>query len=187
MDTEVSRDFRYLDTEGDRQEFAADIRRVRQSVIQLAESVPQDRIYEPRYHGWSLAALMAHLHTIDNLALFGIKLALLGIQVPISSGALNAFNDTTARLFQNRVLATTIRGINQNENRIINFIMTLPLERFSRTIYHPQGDEYLTVEKALQQYFLFHWQEHLQTIQRGEGIYYEPPAEPPAPDASTEA
>ncbi len=133
MDSEVSRDFRYLDTEGDRQELAADIRRVRQSVIQLAESVPQDQIYVPRYHGWTLAALIAHLHTIDNVALFGIKLALLDIRAPISSSALDAFNDVTARLFQNRVLETTIRGINQNENRIIDFIMTLPLERYSRT------------------------------------------------------
>ena len=46
----------------------ADIRRVRQSVIQMAESVPPERHYEPRYHGWSLAALLAHLNTIDNLA-----------------------------------------------------------------------------------------------------------------------
>ena len=61
MDSGFSRDFRYLDTEAERQELAGDIRRVRQSVIQMAESVPVERHYEPRYHGWSLAAMLAHL------------------------------------------------------------------------------------------------------------------------------
>ena len=175
MDSEVSREFRYLDTEAERQDLAADIRRVRQAVIQLAESVPPERHYEPRYHGWSLAALLAHLNTIDNFAMFAIKLSLLGIHPPLPLSALDQFNDLTARLFHQRLVATTIQGMKKNEDRIIDFIMTLPMERFTREVYHPPSRSYLTVEKALQQYFLFHWQEHLQTMQKVEGIYYEPP------------
>lgn len=175
MDSELHREFRYLDTEGDRQELAGDIRRVRQSVIQLAENVPVERHYEPRYHGWSLAAMLTHLNTIDNVALFGIQLSLLGIRPPLSPNALDQFNDFTARVFQRRVVATTIRGMKRNEGRIVNFLMTLPLDRFTREVYHPPTRSYLTVERALQQYFLFHWQEHLQTMQKAEGIYYEPP------------
>ena len=53
--------------------------------------------------------------------------------------------------------------------------MQLPIDRYTREVYHPPSGSYLTVERALQQYFLFHWQEHLQTMQRVEGIYYEPP------------
>ena len=175
MDSEVSREFRYLDSDAERQDLVADIRHVRQSVIQMAESVPPERAYEPRYHGWSLAALLAHLNTIDNFALFAIKLSLLGIRPPLSPNLLDQFNDFTAHLFHRRIVATTIREMKTNEARIIDFIMTLPMDRFSREVYHPPSQSYLTVEKALQQYFLFHWQEHLQTLRRVEGIYYEPP------------
>jgi hypothetical protein len=171
----VSREFRYLDTEAERQDLVADIRRVRQSVIQMAENVPPERHYEPRYHGWSLAALLAHLNTIDNFALFAIKLSLLGIHPPLSPNALDQFNDLTAKLFHQRLVSTTIRQMRTNEKRICDFIMTLPMGRFTHEVYHPPSRSYLTVERALQQYFLFHWQEHLQTMQRVEGIYYEPP------------
>jgi hypothetical protein len=175
MDAGFNREFRFLDTEAERQQLVDDIRRVRQSVVQLAESIPQERWYEPRYHGWSLGALLAHLHTIDNAALWGIKLALLGVHPPVSLPALDAFNDFTARIFQRRVVPTTIRGIQRSEDRIIDLILTLPLDRFTREIYYPPSASYLTIEQALQQLFLYHWQEHLQTMQRVEGIYYEPP------------
>lgn len=175
METGLSHEFRFLDTEGERQELVADIRRVRQAVIQQAESIPSERHYEPRYHGWSLAALLAHLNTIDNLVILGIKLSLLGIRPPVSLNALNAFNDFTAALFRGRIVATTIRGIQRNEARIADLILTLPLDRFTREVYHPPTSRYLTIEQALQQYFLYHWQEHLETMQRDEGIYYEPP------------
>lgn len=175
MDSEFSRKFRFLDSEADRQELAADIHRVRQAVITLAESVPLDRHYEPRYHGWSLAALLAHLNTMDSVALLGIQLALVGIRPPLPLKLLDRFNDQTARLFQRRVVAATIRGIQAKEDPIISLILTLPMDRFTREVYHPPSERYLTIEQALQQYFLFHWQEHLQTLQRGEGIYYEPP------------
>src|SRR5664279_1904660 len=110
MDSEVSREFRYLDTEAERQDLVVDIRHVRQQVIQLAESVPVERHYEPRYHGWSLAAMLAHLNTIDNFAMFAIKLSLLGLHPPLSPNALDQFNDLTARVFHRRLVPTTIRG-----------------------------------------------------------------------------
>lgn len=175
MESGFSREFRFLDTDAERRELIADIRRVRQAVIAQAESVSPERYYEPRYHGWSLAALLAHLNTIDNLAIMGIKLALLGIHMPLSLGALNSFNNLTANLFRGRVVATTIRGIQRNETRITDLILTLPIDRFTREIYHPPTGSFLTIEQAFQQYFLFHWQEHLATLQRAEGIYYEPP------------
>src|SRR5579871_3748151 len=163
MDSELHRDFRYLDTDEDRQQLVSDIHRVRQQVIQMAESIPPEQHYDPRYHGWSLAAMLAHLNTIDGLALTGIQFALLGLHPPISIGMLNWFNDRTARLYQRRVVGTTIKGIQRNEKRIDSLILTLPIDRFTREIYHPPSATYLTIERALQQYFLFHWQEHLHT------------------------
>ena len=175
MDSGFHRDFRYLDTDADRQELITDIQHVRQQVIQHAESVPQDRVYELRYHGWSLAALLAHLNTIDSLTLLQIKFALIGIHPAVSLEMLNRFNDFTASVFRRRVIATTIRGMKRNEQRIVTLVKTLPIDRFTCEVYHPPSAMYLTAEQALQQYFLFHWQEHLHTLQRVEGIYYEPP------------
>ena len=175
MDSQFNREFRYLDGTAERHELIKDIHRVRQSVISLAEAVPPDKQFEPRYHGWSLAALLAHLNTIDNVTLLAIKLSLIGFHPPLPLSALNQFNDLTARLFQRRLVETTIRGMNRNEKRIADFIMTLPMERFTRQVYHSPSGAYLTVEQGLQQFFLFHWQEHLQTMQRVEGIFYEPP------------
>ncbi len=179
MDSESSRPFRYLDGSTERQELVADIRRVRRSVITQAEAVPAERHFEPRYHGWSLAALLAHLNTIDTVALMGIRLALLGIHPPFSLKRLDQFNDFTARMYQRRLVASSIRSAHNNEQRIASLILTLPIDRFTREIYYPPGSIYLTVEQALQQYFLFHWQDHLQEMQRSEGIFYEPPESAP--------
>ncbi len=171
-----NRDFRYLDTDSDRKELIADIRRVRQAVVQMAEAVPQERHFEPRYHGWSLSALMMHLHLTDRLSLFGIQLALVGIHPPLSSANLDRLNDFTARVFQRRLLTATLRGMRAHESRITDFILRLPIDRFSKQVCYPPADTYLTVERAIQAFFLFHWQEHLQVMQKIEGIYYEPPS-----------
>ncbi len=175
MDSGLHQEFRYLDTDEDRQHLVNDIHRVRQQVIQMAESIPSEQHYEPRYHGWSLAAMLAHLNTIDGLALTGIQLALIGIHPPISTGMLNWFNDTTARVYQRRLVAATIKGIQRTEKRIDDLVLTLPIDRFTREVYHPPSASYLTAERAIQQYFLFHWQEHLHTMIMQRGIYYEPP------------
>ena len=43
MDSQFNREFRYLDGTAERHELIKDIHRVRQSVISLAEAVPQDK------------------------------------------------------------------------------------------------------------------------------------------------
>ncbi|NDJ60849.1 MAG: DinB family protein [Chloroflexi bacterium] len=175
MELASSWDFRFLDTEQDRQTLLADMRRVRRAVVELAEGLPGDRVYAPRYHGWSPAAMLAHLHFTDNISLIAVKLALLGLQPKVSKASWNRVNNITTRVFQRRLLATTITEIKANEARIGEFILQVPLERFTRTFYYPPAEKQLTVEQALQVLFLFHWQEHRQTIERTEGVYYEPP------------
>lgn len=172
---ESSRVYRYLDGEPDRRELLADIHRVRGSVIQIAQSVPEKRRYEPRYHGWSLGALLAHLYTSDRLAFWAIEWALVGIRPPVPSPLLHQFNAFTARLFQKRLIETTIRGIRGQEKRIDDFILRLPLDKFTRQVWDTGTGQYLTVERAVQVAFLFHWQEHLLTLQKVEGVFYEPP------------
>ncbi|MCK6579278.1 MAG: DinB family protein [Anaerolineae bacterium] len=172
---------RYLDGDAERRALIADIQAVRRQVIAFAQGVPQEAWYEPRYHGWSLAAMLAHLHLMDNLTLMQIKLALIGIGIGFTAGQLNRFNDACARWFQRRLVTTTLRGIEKNERRIADFILNLPIDRFTRTVYFPPTGERLTVERAMQQYFLFHWQHHLATLTEPPGgddhddFFYEPP------------
>src|SRR5690606_8209013 len=169
------RNYRYLDGDQERLELIDDIRRVRRAVIQMAETVPEARRYEPRHHGWSLAAMLAHLYLVDRISFWAIQWALAGVRPPIPSALLHGFNALSARIFQNRLTETTIRGIYAHEKRIADFIRRLPMDRFTCPVYDPTIGEYITVERAVQVCFLFHWQEHLQTLQQVEGIYYEPP------------
>lgn len=176
MPKDVKRAYRFLDTEADRQALIDDIRRVRREVLTLARQTPEARWYEPRYHGWSLAAMLGHLQLMDALSLRLIQLALVGIRLPISEGTLNAFNDVMARVFRSRLVTTTIQGLERSEQRLADFIMRLPMDRFSRMVYDPAISAYLTVEQAVQELFLYHWQDHLETLRQAEDTFYEPPA-----------
>jgi hypothetical protein len=171
----MSRTYRYLDGEAERQELVNDIRRVRRSVIQLAESIPEARRYEPRYHGWTLGAMLTHLHIVDQLSMFSMQMALLGLHPPVPTILVNQFNDLTARLFQKRVVETTLGGMRAYEDKIVHLILHLPINKFSKSVYDVASESYITIERALQGAFYYHWQEHLLTLQKGEGIYYEPP------------
>jgi hypothetical protein len=162
--------FSFLDNEADRRKLLDDMRQIRRAVISMTETVPEDKWYEPRYHGWSLAAMLGHLQTMDNLNLLLIQLALVGVQVPVSRDWVNFLNDRMAQVFQRRVVATTIRGIHQKEKALESFIMTMPLDKFSKQVFYPPNNRYLTVEQALQVFFLHHWQDHLQTMLDVEGI-----------------
>jgi hypothetical protein len=162
--------FRFLDSETDRLQLVDDIRQIRRVVISMTETVPEDKWYEPRYHGWSLGAMLGHLQTMDNLNLLLIQAALVGINPPIPMELVDTFNDRMARVFQKRVVTTTIRGMNKKEKALERFIMQLPLDKFSKPVFYPPQNRYLTTEQALQVLFLHHWQDHLQTMLAVEGI-----------------
>lgn len=169
------REFRYLDGDAERRWLVREMRSARQLAVQIAHSIPEERHHEPRYHGWSLAAMLAHLHTVDAFALWQIRLALMSIRFPIALQTLNSLNDSMAIIYRRRIIDTTLKGIEKNADNIADFIMNVPMKRFSKLVYHPPTQQYLTVEKAMQQYFVFHWQDHLDTIQSVEGMSYEPP------------
>jgi hypothetical protein len=61
--------------------------------------------------------------------------------------------------------------------RLVAFVLKLPPDRFHRKLYDPWLERYLTVEEAVQEFFLIHWQEHLQMIRDAEDKgFYEPSA-----------
>jgi hypothetical protein len=78
-----------------------------------------------------------------------------------------------AWVFKNRLMETNIKSIQHNEPRICDFILHVPIDRFAREVYSPVWQTYLTVEQGLQEFFLFHWQDHLQTIRQVEDMHYE--------------
>jgi hypothetical protein len=167
--------YRYLDTESDRQQLINDTRRVRRLVMQMTDIVPQDKWYEPRYHNWSLAAMFGHLQLMDKLMMMNIQAALIGIRFPIPITMVNQLNDTMAHIYKNRIIETTVRGLNTFENSLADFILRMPIDKFTVQVYHPPSNKYLTIEQALQVFFLHHWQGHLQTMREVEGLHYEPP------------
>jgi hypothetical protein len=175
MERKTSRDWRYLDTEADRRALIEDMRRVRAAVVTAARAVPPAQHGVPRYHGWTLNAMLAHLQLSDSLALMQIKFALIGLHPRFSLSLLNRFNAMTTRWFHKRVIASTLRQIERDETRIAEFILRLPMDGFTRPVYYIAGECELTVERAVQAYFLHHWQEHLTTMQKADGMFYEPP------------
>lgn len=173
MATGVNRIYRYLDTPADREALTADIKHVRRVVLQLVDYLPREKWYEPRYHNWTPAAMLGHLHLMDNFLHYWMQLALIGIHPRITPGVRDGFNDTMAGVFKHRVMESTIKGIQKNERRICEFILRVPMERFTRQVYSPVWQTYLTVEQGLQEFFLYHWQDHLQTMRQVENMHYE--------------
>lgn len=175
MTTVTKRQYRYLDSDAERRQLIEDIRAVRQDVLRIAERVPQDKWYEPRYHGWSLAAMLGHLEMMDRLSMWLVSLGALGINIPVGEKTLNRFNDMMANVFRQRVVKTTLSGLERTEKKITGMVMKLPMDVFSRTVYHPTLKQYLTVEQTLQEFFLYHWQGHLATMRAVDEVFYEPP------------
>lgn len=174
MNQSMQRPYIYLDTEADRTRLITDLGRIRSTVLNMIEVVPEAEWYTSRYHGWSLAAMLGHLNTVDNLAMLQIQVALLNIRPMIPLGLVNWSNGWMARIYQRRLVATSRQSIVKNEKRIADFILRLPVDRFSKAVYYPPFEQYTTVERVLQDYFVFHWQEHLQTMLRVEGIQQPP-------------
>lgn len=170
-----NRPYRYLDGDKERHELADAIRYVRQVALRVATIVPPERHYEPRYEGWSLAGLLAHLHISDLLSMKAIQLALVLPRIPVPLPLGKRFERLTEGVFRQRRVETTVRGIRANERHITELVLHLPMDRFTRLVYDPISDSTQTVEQAMQLCFLFHWQEYVLKMQKVEGISYEPP------------
>jgi hypothetical protein len=154
----------YLDSPQDRQEIIKRVALVRSAVNIVIEQVPPTDWYTPRYHGWSVAVMLAHLNWVDRLALFTLQAALLNIKPRVSMAAVDRMNDFTARWFAQRTVESSQRTTHKNIKRIEDFITYLPMHKLSKAVFYPPENEYLTVEKALQHYFIGHWAYHLHEM-----------------------
>jgi len=177
--TEAKREYRSLDTDENRRALVSDMKRIRQEALRLINLVPKDKWYEPRYHGWSPAAMMSHLHSMDNLTLSMMQAAMRGVALPVPKSALNLFNNVMSRVFKTRNMEATLLDIQKNEARLIAFVLRLTPDQFQHKLYDPWLECYLTVEESVQEFFFIHWEGHLQTVRDAEDKgFYEPPASP---------
>jgi hypothetical protein len=172
-DENVTYTYIFLDDEKDRRILLALMREVRQEVTNAVEALTEKDLYEPRYHGWSMAAMLAHLNLMDNIAMLQIKLSLIGAPNKITLGMVNSLNNFTARIFHNRLIKASLNSMSKNEERIGEFILRLPVAKLSRQVYSPTEGKYTTIERYIQDRFLLHWREHLTTIRQAEGL--QPP------------
>lgn len=164
------REYIFLDGDAERQQLIDELARVRADFERFIDALPESEWYTPRYHGWSPAAMWGHLNWIDTLSLWVIKAALLGIRPQLSMNTVNMMNDFTARLFQKRLIEASRKGTHKQLKNLEGFIMQLPMSRFSTPLYSPPAGQMTTVERALQDFFLFHWQTHLNEMRETEGI-----------------
>jgi hypothetical protein len=114
--------------------------------------------------------MLGHLNFTDNRCMFFVKAALVGFRPAMGIRTVNRLNNLTSGLFRKRLVSASVRGIEHNQAIITNLIGELPIDKFSAQVYSPYVESYTTVEKAIQDFFVYHWQEHIQTMREAEGI-----------------
>lgn len=154
----------YLDTPQDRQEVLKRVKLVRDAVNIVVQQVSQADWYTPRYHGWSVAVMLAHLNWVDRLALITLKAALLNIKPRVGMASVDRMNDFSARWFAQRTVESSRHTMQKNVTRISDFVTYLPMDKLSKAVFYPLHNEYTTVEKALQHYFIGHWVYHFHEM-----------------------
>lgn len=178
----TERKYIFLDGVQERQGLVNEIEAVRDQVIAVIRTVPEKRCHEPRYYGLSPARLLGHLYLMDLGGMLAIRAAQRGLHLPISARRLEQIDKLAGRLFQRRLIEDWITQLEQLRTAIEDLILELPMDHFTKEVYHPALDKRLLIEQALQAFFLHHWQDHLVIIQGVEaGVFYEPPGagEPP--------
>lgn len=166
----ASKDYIYLDGETEREQLISEIHKARLAVRRLIDTVPEEHWYEPRYHGWSLAAMLGHLNLTDNIALFLIRAALVGFRFRMGPGTVERVNNISASMFRRRLISVSIKSMKRNEDTIAAFIRDLPINQFTREVFNQESQQFTTVERYLQDRFLFHWRAHLKTMRDVEEI-----------------
>ncbi|MCY4008159.1 MAG: hypothetical protein OXF22_00180 [Anaerolineaceae bacterium] len=165
--TQARTDWIYLDDEIERERLAQAMREIRQQMRQAAElrSGPQlESAYEAQFAGWSIAALLSHLNANDTLGRWQLQAALVGIRPQWDEGKLHRLNRWQQRFFQRTPLEKTFARIDAHCRQLCEFIHRLPLKKLSTPVWLVATQEWSTVERAAQIFFLHHWQEHLAQI-----------------------
>lgn len=178
-------DWIYLDDEIERERLAEAIRVIRRSARKLAE-LRQENACEPLYEGWSLAALLAHLNANDTLGRWLVQAALVGFRPRFAAEKLHRLNEWQRNFFQRTPLEKTFERIDAHGAQLCEFVHRLPLRKLSTPVWLVAQQEWSTVERATQIFFVHHWREHLAQIER-QANATAPPSTQPSPPTSAES
>ncbi|MFW5748443.1 MAG: DinB family protein [Chloroflexota bacterium] len=160
----------YLDGPAERRQVVRQISALRQHMREFTASIPSEQWYEPRYDGLTLAAILGHLNFSDNMGLMLLKMAQLGLRPATSERMLKRVNRLTIFLFRRRLIQASLQGMAHNQNRIIDYVLSLPIDQMSKSVWNPARQHFTTIEKGLQEFFIHHWQHHLAQIEAVEGM-----------------
>jgi len=79
--------------------------------------------------------------------------------------------DAIVRLiFQKRLVEVTMRGIRRKERDLSEFVRTVPIDALSKDVRHPGKKETYTVERAIQVFFVHHWEYQLSLMEQVDGV-----------------
>ncbi len=170
----VRRDYRFLDDEVDRRRLVASMREVREAFIDMRALLPELRWYEPRYEGWSLAALLGHLQWMDRLHLLQVQLTIWYLPFPFSARTWQRVNAWQRRLFRRRMVDSSVAGIRKALVDQEQFLLQLSVNDFSKRLTYAPTGQVLTVEQAVQEILLFYWQDRLRALRIAEGLHQTP-------------
>ncbi|MEM6283840.1 MAG: hypothetical protein AAF787_16735 [Chloroflexota bacterium] len=162
--------FIYLDGTDEREQVADRVREVRRAVLHIAEQLPESHHYSPRYNGQSLAVMLARLHMFDRAMLWMIRAASNGYPIQVSRSMVGFFDAIARWAFQKRLVEVTVRGVRKQEQEIIEFVRTIPIDALSKDVPHPGKNDVYTVERAIQVFFIHHWEQQLMLMQQVDGV-----------------
>ncbi len=168
------REYRFLDDEEDRLQFIARMREVREAFIAMRSVVPEARWYELRHEGWSLAAILGHLQWMDRLHLLQVQLAIWNLPFPFSARTWERVTGWQQRIFQRRLMKSSVDGIRGALPDQEEFILQLAVNDFSKRLTYAPTGQVLTVEQAVQEFLLFFWQDRLRALRIAEGLHSTP-------------
>ena len=170
----LRRDYRFLDEEADRRQLIARMTEVREAVIAMRSVVPEARWYVARHEGWSLAATLGHLQWMDRLHLLQVQLAIWNLPFPLSAHGWQRITAWQCRVFRRRLLRSSIDGIRAALVDQQRFLLALSVADFSKRLTYAPTGQTLTVEQAVQEFLLFHWQDRLRALRVAEGLHHTP-------------
>lgn len=167
----IRKDFVYFDGDAEREEVVRRVQDVRQEVFTLANQVPETDHFNKRYFWRSLSQLLIDMWSRDVGGLLLINLAAQGMSFRPPDKWVTNIRRARLSFYKQRPIAATLRDLQHKEADIVRFIREVPLDVIHRDVYPPRKlVQPMTVEEAVQFYFVMRWQQDLDLMRKIERL-----------------
>ena len=161
----------YLDGEAERKHLIHAIMATRAELRQIIQQTPthqqRRRVPDCKY---TLVGLVAHLNFVDDMTFLVFRLARSHIRPAASRSALRGANRIAVAWISRQPMESLLKHMDANEERIVDTILTLPIDDFSKSVFDPRTGEFTTLEKAMQDFWLSHWLSHIDRWVRAAAL-----------------